>query len=325
MSRSLPATPVSRSFGAVVSVGLAAVIMAVAACSVPPPPSTTQPSKSSSPAAAGQFAGLIDVGGRKLYLECRGSGSPTVILQSGFGNAADIWSYTEARPPPVLPGTATFARVCAYDRPGSIRTLDDAGHPAPTPLPSRSDPAPMPRTGADVVTELRDLLATAGVPGPYVLTGHSLGGVFNLLYARTYPDQVAGLVMVDATPPPLKKLLSPQLWKELVQDPLLAPESPIPDYVMEAYNLDLIIEQIDSAAPLPQAPVVLLAATEMQPGAPPALRKALAPLAPKAQAEFAASIPNARLTRVPKTSHYIQLQRPHVVIDTIRSVSAQSR
>lgn len=318
-----PAISKSRSVVAAVSIGFVTLIMAFSACSVPTR-STTQPA-SPSPAAAKEFAGLIEVGGRKLYLECRGSGSPTVILQSGFGNAADIWSYAEAHPPPVFPGTASFTRVCAYDRPGSTRSLDDAGQPATAPLPSRSDPAPMPRTGADVVTELHDLLAAAGVPGPYVLAGHSLGGLFSLLYARTYPDQVAGLIMIEATPPPLKRLLSPQLWKELLQDPLLAAQSPIPGYVVETYDLDRILDQIAAAAPLPPAPVVLLTATELQPGAPPAFRKSLAPLLPKAQAEFAASIPGARLTRVPKTSHYIQLQRPDVVIDTIRSISAQSR
>ena len=86
------------------------------------------------------FAGLVNIGGRKMYLECRGTGSPIVILESGYRNDADIWS---AQGVPgatmVLPGVSAITRVCAYDRPGTI--LDDAHF-------SRSDPVPMPRTAS---------------------------------------------------------------------------------------------------------------------------------------------------------------------------------
>ena len=128
-------------------------------------------------------------GGHKLFLECHGSGSPTVILQSGYGNAGDIWNEADANPPAVAPGVAQFTRECVYDRPGSLRVVTDAGTPAPSELPGRSDPAPMPRTAADVTSELHSLLATAGVPGPYLMVSHSFGGLFSLLYARTYPDR----------------------------------------------------------------------------------------------------------------------------------------
>jgi pimeloyl-ACP methyl ester carboxylesterase len=268
---------------------------------------------------------LINVNGRNIYLECHGEGSPTVILQSGFGNAGDIWAATEAKPPPVMPGTATFTRVCAYDRPGSTRVLDDKGVPGDEPLPARSNPAPMPRTGSDVVTELHDLLAAASVPGPYVLTGHSLGGLFNLLYARTYPEQVSGLVMVDNTPPPLKRLMTSRQWQELVVDPVRRPVSPIEGYVLEAYDLDRLLQQIDDAAPPPRQTVVMLTAPEIQPGAPGEVVAVFEPLLPKARAEFAASIPGATSKSVPGTSHHIQNQRPDVVIDTIRAVSSADR
>ena len=125
-------------------------------------------------ASEGDFCGLVGVAGwHWLYLECRGNGSPTVGLQSGFGNAAGIWSLAEADPPAVQPGVATFTRVCSYDRPGSLITTGSE------PLPGRSDQVPMPCNPADVVAELHDLLAAAQVPGPYVFVGDSLGGPLN--------------------------------------------------------------------------------------------------------------------------------------------------
>ena len=154
----------------------------------------------------GDVAGLVEVSGRNLHLECIGTGSPTVILQSGFGNAGDIWSFAEADPPAVQPGLAASNRVCSYDRPGSMITTTTAANGTVTladaPTPGRSEPAPMPRDPAEVVTELHDLLAAADVPGPYVLVGHSLGGALNVLYARTYPDEVSALVLVDSPLPP---------------------------------------------------------------------------------------------------------------------------
>ncbi len=84
-------------------------------------------SPSAGPAASGDFAGLVDVGGHQVHLECHGSGSPTVILQSGYPNAGDIWTVAEAHPPPVAEGLAELTRVCSYDRPGSLRSTDDRG------------------------------------------------------------------------------------------------------------------------------------------------------------------------------------------------------
>ena len=107
--------------------------------------------------------------------------------------------------PAVFPALAESNRVCVYDRPGSMITTTDAGGTVAlgeAARPGRSDPVPMPRDPAEVVTELHDLLSAADVPSPYVLVGHSLGGALNVLYARTYPDAVSGLVVVDSPLPP---------------------------------------------------------------------------------------------------------------------------
>src|SRR5829696_5271949 len=143
---------------------------------------------------SGEFAGLVDIGGgRRMYLECRGAGSPTVILEAGYGNDADNWDTVGlpagSEQTAVLPGVAAFTRVCAYDRPGTIL---DPEHP------SRSDPVSMPRDAVAMVADLHALLSGAAIPGPYVLAGHSFGGLIIRLYAATYPDDVVGMVLIDA-------------------------------------------------------------------------------------------------------------------------------
>src|SRR4029450_1662591 len=90
------------------------------------------PAAPSPAVASGDFAGLVDIGGgRRLWLECRGHGSPTVLLEAGSGNNADVWDTialeSDAGAMAVLPGVAAFTRVCAYDRPG---TMLDADHPS---------------------------------------------------------------------------------------------------------------------------------------------------------------------------------------------------
>ena len=120
-------------------------------------------------AAQGDFAGFVDLeGGRRVYLECRGTGSPVVVLEAGYRSSARIWSEDlhQAGAPRtmVLAGVAAFTRVCAYDRPGTVASLNDNVRP------SRSDPVPMPRTAPDVVADLHALLSAGGVPAPYVLS-----------------------------------------------------------------------------------------------------------------------------------------------------------
>ena len=119
---------------------------------------------------------LIDVGGYRLHIHCTGTGNPTIILDAGNGGSSLDWST-------VQPAVATFARVCSYDR---------AGY-------GWSDSGPRPRTSGRIVSELHTLLLKAGIPGPYVLVGHSFGGLNMRLYTYTYPHEVAGLVLVDSS------------------------------------------------------------------------------------------------------------------------------
>ena len=160
----------------------------------------------------GRFSGWFDIGGRRLFLRCVGQGSPTVVFEGGL---TTDWYELQNQ-------VASFTRVCSYDHPNGPW--------------SRSDPAPTPRTARNFVADLHALLRMAGVRGPYVLAGHSNGGLFTQLYASTHPRQVAGLVLIDAVHPAyhkrtlamLKPLVPPEIWETLRQD-IMTPEHRLVD------------------------------------------------------------------------------------------------
>ena len=285
---------------------------------------------------ADHLAAAIEVDGRTLFIECRGTGAPTVVLQSGFGNAGDIWSVTDTASPAVFPALAETNRVCTYDRPGSMITTTNASGTltlGETARPGRSGSVPMPRDPAAVVTELHDLLTAADVPGPYVLVGHSLGGAFDLLYAVTYPDEVAALVVVDSPLPPSRDNITPEVWESVrmkAQDPSL-----VPGYELESYDLGTLFDEIEAAGTLPDIPVVVIRRGD---GAAFSDDDTVAEGAPFTQAEvdalntaqwegqthWASSVPDAEVITVPDTTHYVQNQRPDVVIDAIRGAIARA-
>jgi pimeloyl-ACP methyl ester carboxylesterase len=260
-------------------------------------------------------------GGRHLYLECHGSGSPTVVLDGGHRERGDFWNVSDPALPkatPVLASVQQFTRVCTYDRPGTV-----VGS-APKDF-SRSDPVPMPRNAAAAVTDLHELLSAAKVPGPYVLVGHSFGGLDILLYALNYPRSVAGIVFVDALPPQLRNQMTPSLWKtysELNAQPL-----PGLDYKeLETMDFSASLDQVQRAlarTTLPAIPIVVLtkdrpfdlAGRELPAGFGEKLDAAWR----RAQRQLAASIAHVPLTVV-ETSHNISVERPDVVIDAIRRV-----
>ena len=125
-----------------------------------------------------------------------------IVLVSGLKGSADDWNVAERPAPTVYAAVAEFTRVCAYDRPGT--PVNDK--------PSRSDPAPQPTTAADAVADLHALLSAAGEARPYVLVGHSYGGLIVRLYASAYPHEVCGLVLVDALSEGLRDAETPDEW-----------------------------------------------------------------------------------------------------------------
>jgi pimeloyl-ACP methyl ester carboxylesterase len=121
---------------------------------------------------------LVQVNGRRMHIHVCGEGTPTVIFESGMGASCLSWTL-------VQPQVAQFARAVSYDR---------AGH-------GWSDQAHEPRTARQIAQELNTLLDATGVPGPYVLVGHSFGGYVNMAFAHLYRDEVAGMVLVDSLHP----------------------------------------------------------------------------------------------------------------------------
>lgn len=149
---------------------------AVPATAQAPSPPSTVPAGFVRPEAPGR---LIDVGGRRLHILCKGAGAgPAVIFEAGLSQYTANTTYGMAQD-----AIAPFARVCTYDRAGL----------------GWSDPAPQGWTQAGMAADLHALLAASGEPGPYVIVAHSLGGLLARTYARTYPGDVAGLILLDAT------------------------------------------------------------------------------------------------------------------------------
>ena len=120
---------------------------------------------------------LVDVGGHRLHLYCAGSGAPTVVLESGLGETGAYWGW-------ISTALAPETRVCAYDRAGR----------------GWSDPTSAEQDGMAVAADLRALLDRAHVPGPFVLVGHSSGAEYVRIFAGRYPEQVAGMVLLDGQP-----------------------------------------------------------------------------------------------------------------------------
>lgn len=164
---------------------VAASALAVVGCSGSPQPTarantgkTTNATVASQRALPEPPGKLVDVNGHRMHLYCTGQGEPTVLFEAGFGDLSLTFSWVQEK-------LSATTRVCSYDRAGL----------------GWSEPTPGPRTGAQMVTELEALLKAADEPGPYVLAGHSMGGLLALLFAEQNPDDVVGVVLIDSSHP----------------------------------------------------------------------------------------------------------------------------
>lgn len=238
--------------------------------------------------------GLVDVGGRRLRLDCAGGGDVTVVLDAGLCQSHETWGEVPA-------AVSRWARVCSYDRAG----LGD------------SDPAPSPRSPDALVGDLHALLARARVPGPYVLVGHSFGGLTLRLYASRHPEQVAGLVLVDASHEDqyasLAALMSPGDRADY-----LAHEG---GQNCEHVDLPDLGGRVRAAGALPAVPLVVLSARERWP----TQGCAAAQARDEMQSALASVLPGGRRVVAEGSGHFIQKDRPRVVVDAIREVVEAAR
>ncbi len=276
---------------------------------------------------------MVDVDGRKMHIDCLGEGTPTVILDSGLGDTYLSWRK-------VQPEIAKFARVCSYDRAGLGYSQSASG----------------PRTSRIIAEQLHALLQAAGVKPPYVLVGHSMGGYNVRLYASSYPTDVAGMVLVDASHPEQDKRFPPEIknMQGSWQREALFLEYSMPFGVPRLMglceenpdlraaecnwrnareNLEEIKAFEDSAAEtaatgsLGSIPLMVLSHDPDKPSSelPPDLAKPVNEAWEKMQEELAHLSTSGTQIIAKNSAHYIQLDRPDVVIDAIRNVVQQVR
>lgn len=332
------AVAVPRQRRAVKVAATMATVLLAAACGTS---DSSQVRNDPSPQETGQngsaqrdVAGIVDLGnGRSIYLECRGSGGPTVVLVAGLGGRADDWMATTANPTlpagSVFPGVAGFTRVCAYDRPGTA-TTNESGVEL-----TKSTPLARPATVADSAADLDRLLTAAGETGPYVLVGHSLGGPIVRLYAAAHPQEVAGLVLDDALSEDLGDGLTPgQVAKfEQLNDPVSQGKPPGSEQAMYVKS---VVPLLRAAPAVTGVPTVILSADQWPFTAqyfkagrasgviPDFVTKkftdALWASQLKAQDSLARKYPGAKHITKTDAGHYIHRDNPRLVINSIRDV-----
>lgn len=237
----------------------------------------------------------INIGKRELFYSCVGYGSPTVILESGMGDTSESWMH-------IQPAIAQLTRVLSYDRAGL----------------GQSDIPPRPRTCQDMVDDLKSLLDGVNIQPPYVLVGHSFGGMLVRLFAAQNPGDAAGMVLVDSTHEDrtagFEKVLSDELIarnRAYLLDPSRNSEFvdriPSEQQVRDAYRLfDFPLVVLTRG--LPDEPSDVWPSADLQ-----RVEREL-------QLEFLKLSPKSSHIIAEKSGHWIQNDQPELVIEAIRNV-----
>jgi pimeloyl-ACP methyl ester carboxylesterase len=267
---------------------------------------TTKP-----PRSVGVLAGageLVDIGGgRSLYLECVGAGSPTVVLEAGFGGRSHDWAE-------VQPQLEATTRTCAYDRAGLGSSLAIPGvHDA-----------------SDEITDLQRLLEHAKIAPPYVMVGHSYGGLLARLFAHTHPDDTAGIVLVDSMGP---NQIRRELASWRAQPPALRSRLPKPDAepIIDGVDLragDTLAAGITTLGDTPLAVITRGRLADEEQALPTRARQVIQRLWTTLQDELAALSTNHVHVVARRSDHFVQRSiggQPRVVIRAVRAVVRAAR
>jgi pimeloyl-ACP methyl ester carboxylesterase len=268
----------------------------------------------------GDMDKLVDIGTHSLHIRCTGQGSPVVMIDTGVGDTSERWQSFQAQ-------VAQVTRVCTYDR---------AGY-------GPSGPGPMPRSSSQVAGELKALLDRAGVRGPYLLVGHSLGGLNAQVFAGRYPEQVAGLILLDPTPlafitgqafPELYRMFEQQA-AELRQVAEAARQSTDAEAQTKANYLEavasenaaLIAESASQVAAIESfgdIPLVVIGSGKPNPAFG-ADAEAFQQFWIEESQALADKSTNGTFILAPESSHYLHEDAPDVVLDAIREMVKRVR
>ena len=233
---------------------------------------------------------LIDIDGGRMHLRCIGDGATTALLIAGWGDGGDNWGAIE---PPI----AERARVCSYARFGT----------------GTSDPPATTQTFDTHAADLHALLQRAGEPGPYVLLGHSFGGAEAVTFASKYPQEVTGLMLLDASPPtwPATVCTVPEYAAgcAVMRDPVLDPER------LDVFPAFDAVAGISSLGDLPMT--VVTAAHRIDPGLGRAELRRLDTVWAEGVERWAALSSSSNVVSVEDTGHDIELDQPDLVVEEL--------
>lgn len=236
---------------------------------------------------------LVDVGGHRLRIERLGKGSPTVVFEAGLAQPRTTWGR--------VPGdVASFAQVVVYDRANLGDSYEVQGQ----------------RTSKQIVAELHAMLKAAGVEAPYVLVGHSFGGLNVRLFASQFPDEVAGIVLVDASHEDQANRFA-ELLSEPERQKYLQHEG---GGNYEHVDLLASSEEVRAAAPIKPLPLVVVSAPGNKNSG-----DASAKVHDELQLVLSRLLPNASQVIAENSGHFVQLDRPELVTNAIRTVIEQTQ
>lgn len=262
-----------------------------------------QTSDGHQPAASEQ---LVDVGGRRLFIKCSGEarkGTPVIVMDAGMGNTSDAWSLVQSR-------VAEFARVCSYDRAGM----------------GKSDRAPQAHSSADIVEDLHTLLVTARIGPPYVLVGHSLGGMNARLYATKYSHDVVGMVLVDSTHEDetdrMLALMPPEIKQRAKPEDMIIRGN-------EDIDFNRSVAQVRAANWHSDIPLIVLTrgSATLNPNdyAVPSLAPKFEEIRLELQRELVHRSSRGKQVIAEKSGHNIHRDQPELVVDAVRQVVEELR
>ena len=269
---------------------------------------------------ASMISGKVDVGGYKLYYTCAGQGSPTVILEAGGPDDSSDWELLR-----VYYGNST--RVCAYDRANL----------------GKSDPAPKPRTFLDMTRDLHTLLLKASIEGPYILVGHSMGGMLVREYADQYPEDVVGLVLVDSAHPDMGARLLTALPPKTAGEPksleawrrysnwMSTSNGRMPS---DVEGVDMLVSnaQVKAVKSLGDLPLLVISRSPNNPvmaagmpSLPEETNAKVLQLWQQMQIELAGLSSNSTRVVADHSGHFVMLEEPRLVADAIRKLVDEYR